>query len=380
MSKRQNWAVIASFLLFLFGFAAASLFKPDTAVSESENRDLAQMPDLNLQDVLSGAFSSAYETYLSDQFVFRDRWIGVKTSAERAMGKQEVNDVYFAADGYLIEKHSGEFDTEQANRNIDSLAAFIKAQSRRMGGEHVKALIAPNALAVLEDKLPPFADGNREKQYLQKLKAALPEGSYVDVYEALAEHKDEYIYYRTDHHWTTLGAWYAYRLWAGETALQPASESAYRREVLSTDFHGTVQAKVNIAVPGDTLEAWLPREETACQVIFNRDAAAARESLYDESYLDTRDKYAVFFGGNQPLTEIKTQADNGRRLLVIKDSYANCFVPFAVGDFQEIAMVDMRYFNERLSEYMEEKGFTDLLFLYNASGFAGDVSLAKLAL
>ena len=213
MTKRQNWILIIFFLLMIFGFTITSLFKPDTQFSETENRELAQAPQITLENVLSGKFSTDYETYLTDQFVFRDQWIGAKTLAERAIGKQEVNDIYFAADDYLIEKHTGSFDTDTAQRNITYLASFLEDQTARLGTEHVKAMIVPNAVDTLKDKLPPFADSTAEDTYLQQIAEALPAGSFVDLQPVLGDHKEEYIYYRTDHHWTTLGAWYAYEAW-----------------------------------------------------------------------------------------------------------------------------------------------------------------------
>lgn len=386
MKKIQNHIIISFFLLLIFGFSAASLIKPDAEFSEEENRELAQMPRLSLKDIVSGKFSSDYDDYLADQFIFRNQWISVKTLTERLTGKQEVNDVYFAEDDYLIEKHSGSFDTAQAQANIASLRAFIEKQRESFGEDHVRALIAPNALCILEDKLPAYADARAEADYLDEIAGALPAGSFVDVRDVLEDHGDEYLYYRTDHHWTTLGAWYAYETWA--KTLPPADgdgsgytpREGYRQETLTTDFYGTVEAKVNCDVPADTIEAWIPVSEVPYTLTFNHNAEDVKNSLYAREYLDVRDKYAVFFGGNQPLTEIQTSAPGGRKLLVIKDSYAHCFVPFAVQDFEKIAMIDMRYFNERLSEYIAGNDFTDILFLYNASGFAEDVSLAKLAL
>lgn len=380
MNKRQNQAVILFFLVFVFGFAIVSVIKPDTGFSEEENRELEQMPKLKLKDVLDGTFSSDYEAYLSDQFPWRNRWISVKTAAERAQGRQEVNDIYFADDDYLIEKHSGVFDTQQAKGNLTYLASFMEAQQAKLGKDHVKALIAPNALYIMEDKLPPFADAGEEKQFFAEIQEALPEGCFVDTVPVLLDHREEYVYYRTDHHWTTLGAWYAYETWANAVGLDYTPREAYRRAVLTTDFYGTVEAKVNWKVPGDTIEAWMPLKELPYTLTYNHDDSQEKHDLYDKDRLQTRDKYAVFFGGNQPLTEIHSENASERKLLMIKDSYAHCFVPFALQDFCMVSMVDMRYFNERLSEYIDANAFTDILFLYNASGFAQDAYLAKLAL
>lgn len=380
MKKIQSHIVISFFLLFIFGFAGASLIKPDTDFSEKENRKLAQKPKFSLDRLVSGEFSSDYDEYLSDQFILRNQWISVKTLAERAAGRQDVNDIYFAKDDYLIEKHTGTFGTAQAQNNISLLASFLGKQIRALGSAHVKALIAPNSLEILSEKLPPFADAKEEEAYLQQIADTLPVNSFVDVRPVLDKHKDEYIYYRTDHHWTTLGAWYAYKTWAEEIGLLYTPGEAYRQRTLTDEFYGTVEAKVNCETTADAIDAWLPFVKVPYTLTFNHNQEEALNNLYVLPFLRVRDKYGVFFGGNQPLTEIETEAGSGRRLLVIKDSYANCFVPFAVQDFDWISMVDMRYFNERLSEYLEKHDFTDILFLYNASGFAEDVSLAKLAL
>lgn len=378
MKKKQQWVIIGFFLLMIFGFTAAGLVKPDRDFSEKENRVLAKMPEADLEDIFDGTFSAGYETYLTDQFFFRDGWIGIKTRTERLMGKQEINDIYFADDGYLIEKHTGDFETAAAEQNIRALSAFLQEQINHYGTEHVTAVIAPNAVSVLKDKLPPFAVSAREDEYLDEIAQNLPEGTFLDLRDVLKEHREEYIYYRTDHHWTTLGARYAYDAWAQKISLETLPMQSYEREVLTDVFYGTVEAKVGYPVQADTIERWNPEKEISYTLSYNHKTEEKKDSLYEESNLETRDKYAVFFGGNQPLTEIETDAGTERRLLVIKDSYAHCFVPFAIQDFDEISMIDLRYFNESLKEYMENSDFSDILFLYNASGFAQDSAVVKL--
>ncbi len=380
MSKRQNRTIIVLFLIMIFVPTAISICKPDTEFSEKENRVLAQMPDVNWEDIFSGEFSSDYETYLSDQFFARNEWIGVKTVVERSLGRQEINDIYFAKDGYLIEKHSGVYDTDTAQSNIGYLAAFLETWQQVLGSDHVKAIIAPNAVNILEDKLPPFADNSPEKEYLQKIGETLPAGSYVDAQAVLEEHKEEEIYYRTDHHWKTLGARYVYEQWAEEIGLAALPVEQYTVKTLTEDFLGTIEAKVNCDVESDSIEAYYPKQAVAYTLVANHKEEEASDTLYDMSYLEGRDKYAVFFGGNQPLIECSTEAESERRLLVVKDSYANCFLTFAMQDFSEVDIIDLRYFNESLKEYIEAGGYTDVLVLYNVSGFAEDTSVVKLGI
>ncbi len=378
MTKIQNRVLTGVFLAMIFGCSVASLLKPDTSFSEKENRVLAQMPEVNLADILSGTFEKNYETYLSDQFFGRDQWIGVKTQAERAEGKTEINDVYFAKDGYLIEKHSGSFDTDTAKRNITYLGNFLKAQAQKVGEERVKAMIVPNAVEILKDKLPAYAVAEEEGDYLNEIRSQIPANLLFDAEGILEAHKEEPIYYKTDHHWKTLASRYVYEAWADSIDLPIVPLSEYREETLTDDFHGTIDAKVNINLPGDTIESYQPITAVPYTLTYNH--SEERTSLYDTSYLEGRDKYAVFFGGNQPLIEARTEAASERKLLIIKDSYANCFLSFAMQDFSQIDIVDLRYFNENLGDYMKEKDYTDILVLYNAAGFAEDASVAKLAL
>ncbi|MDO4521866.1 MAG: DHHW family protein [Eubacteriales bacterium] len=376
MTKRQNSVVIAGFLAMIFSAAGISLLKPSTDFSEKENRVLAQHPGVTLEGVLDGSFSKDYETYLADQFFARNAWIGFKTMTERSLGKQEINDIYFAKDGYLIEKHSGAFATDTAERNIGYLTEFVEAQQVVCKPDRVKVMIVPNAVEILKDKLPPYAENTEEAKYLDRIADALPPDSMIDVQEVLSEHKEEEIYYRTDHHWKTLGARYAYEAWAEEIGLDIMPTEDYEIETLTTEFFGTIEAKVNCRVQSDSIERYRPKQEVPYTLTYNHHET--REDLYDLSYLESRDKYAVFFGGNQPLIEARTASANDRRLVVIKDSYANCFLPFAIQDFEKIDIIDIRYFNESLKEYLANEDYTDVLVLYNASGFAGDTALARL--
>lgn len=378
MNKGQRLCVIGLFLAMIFGSAAISLLKPDTDFSEKENRMLAKMPELDAEDILDGTFSREYETYLTDQFFGRDRWIGVKTEIERLMLKQEINDIYFAQDGYLIEKHSGNFTSAAAGQNVETLAQFLEMQQAVFGAGHVKAMIVPNAVELLKEKLPPFAGNTEEQEYLKKIAAALPENSFTDAEAVLKEHLDEQLYYRTDHHWTTGAARYAYKAWADEIGLAFVPDEGYTQEILTDEFYGTIEAKVNTKTEADTITAWRPLVTVPYTVKQNHDEETVKNTLYETDCLNTRDKYAVFFGGNQPLIEVETKAESERRLLIIKDSYAHCFAPFAIQDFSAVTMIDLRYFNESLSEYMQANAFTDVLVLYNASGFAQDTSIGKL--
>lgn len=369
-SKPSDKILTALFLVLVFSLTAASILTPVRTYSENENRYLAQMPDFSLEALFGGEFTTEYETFITDQFVMRDSWIGLKTLTERALLKQDINGVYFGKDGYLIEKYDdSDIDDETADRNAQRLADFINEYSAILGADRVHAMLVPTAQEILEDKLPLFAEGYDQEAYIEQVEALIPGGNLVDVSDALMEHASEYIFYRTDHHWTTLGAYYAYREWALASGLTPYEQEDYNIEVVSDEFYGTLQSKVNISVDPD--EITLYRTDASYSVIYNLDGTV-HDTLYNMDALDIKDKYTVFLGGNNALVEIGTEVDNGRKLLIIKDSFAHCFAPFAADHFEETYMVDFRYFNMPISDFIEEYGITDILVLYNVINFVED--------
>lgn len=377
--RRQDIATIVCFLAAVFGMAVLSLVYPVREFSERENTSLAQMPEIEAKAYFSGEFAQDYEKFLTDQFPFRDNWIGVKTAIERGMFKQETKDVYFAGQRYLIEAHTGVFTKETAAANIEYLRVFMESCAKKYGQEHVTAMVVPNAVDILRELLPPYASPYDEETYLEKVSSAMPQGVWFDSSRVLQEHKDVQLYYRTDHHWTTQAAYYVYAAWAKEQGLSPLGLDAYRAEVATEEFKGTIDAKVGGENASDAITIYRPREQAAYEIRHGADGSVTHD-LYEYSFLDTRDKYGVFFGSNQGLLEASIQNGSDRRLLVVKDSYAHCFLPFTFHDFAEVDLVDLRYYNESLREYMEQGDYTDVLFLYNAAGFAEDESLIKLGL
>ena len=377
-TKGQNIARILFFLLMIFGMTLVTLFYPVQEFSERENRSLAQMPEPTVESCFSGEFEKDYETYLTDQFPFRDTWIGMKTAVEKATGKQESNDVYFADQGYLIEAHTGSYGTATATSNIQYLKTFMEQCLETYGKGHVTAMVVPNAADILQELLPPYAPAAHEAAaYLKKVEDAMPEDVWFDSRTVLLEHRNVPLYYKTDHHWTTEAAWYVYEAWAKDGGLSPLSQDDYVVETVTDSFKGTIDAKVGGENASDSIEIYRPKEEMKLQIRKAADGTVT-DSVYEESYLETRDKYSVYFGGNQALVEVSVENDSERRLLVVKDSYAHCFLPFTFHDFSKVDFVDLRYYNESLKEYMEQGDYTDVLFLYNTAGFAEDTSLIKL--
>lgn len=361
MQKNKISISAVVFIVLIFGGTLASLFSKKRLFSENENRVLEQLPEFSVEKLLDGSFGSDYEKYLSDQFFARDTWISIKTYTERLIGKKDINGVYFGKDGYLIEKHpSTPVDKEIADRNAERVADFLKRQQALLGEGHCKFLLVPGSIDVLQEKLPPFASDDTMPYFLETMKALVPEEIYVDLYDEMLSHADEDIYYRTDHHWTTLGAYYAYVLWAKDCGITPKVLSEFTPEEIS-GFYGTVHSKVNIAAEPDTITLY----HSGTQFTVEYDMTETLEGLYVRKHLDTKDKYSVFLDGNHAVVKITGGEKNGKTLLVVKDSFAHSFVPFAAEHFETVYMLDLRYFNMQVSQFAEQYGVTDLLVLYN---------------
>lgn len=360
------------FLILIFGFTIASIISPERGFSENENRVLASRPEFSWENLFEGTYITDYETYVTDQFVLRDAWIGLKTRVELALLKKDINGVYFGKDGYLIEKlEESEIDQELLEKNTNRLEQFVGRYKELLGEEHVYAMIVPTAFEILSEKLPPFATGFDQGAYLDRLSAILGD-NFIDLRDSLNAHDDEEIFYKTDHHWTVNGAFYAYQTWADAMGFTPLSKSDFTIKVVSEDFLGTIYSKVNVKVPADKMEIY--DTTNSYQVEYNMDGNI-KNSLYEFRHLNTKDKYAMYLNGNNPVVEINTENKNNKKLLIIKDSYAHCFAPFAVNHFETTYMVDLRYLSMPMSQFIREYGITDVLVLYNTNSFIKDKNL-----
>lgn len=354
------------FLAVLLSFGALNLFSADRVFSEAENRYLEQRPALRLAGILDGKFMSSYEKYQTDQFFSRDAWIEFRSSADRLLGKNESGGVYLGENQQLYEKPA--VLEEQVWRNLDAVKEF--------SGSHpdkgIYFLLVPGAAGINPEGLPPYAPVESQLvqlgQISRYLNGAVRE---IPVYETLREHREEYLYYRTDHHWTTLGAWYAYLQAWQVMELKAKEGTKWDAYPVTSQFEGTLASKSGYQVPPDTISVFWPREEEQLVVTYVEEQKKSA-SLYASKKLEGRDKYGVFLDGNHPVVKIRTMAESDRSLLLLKDSYANCFVPFLTSSFREIVMVDPRYYYGNVNTLMEEQEFTDILFLYNINTFLED--------
>ena len=365
--RRDAWRSVIFLSGIIIAFTVADLLNEERLFSESENRILAQKPELTKETLLSGEYMTDYEEYMNDQFVSRDIWIRIKTGIDMLMQKNLIGGVYLAEDDYLIEQHTEEdFKEELVVKRVGQLQKLVEKFPA------TEVMLVPTADNILSEKLPPFAPYYDDKQLIDRVAEAIGEEHMINVYDALKEHADEEIYYRTDHHWTSLGAMYAYRAWAQGRVDIPFWYREDNMITVTDAFEGTLQAKLNMPVEAEKIKI-LP-QTIAKPVSITYDYTIKADSFYEERHLETKDKYSYFIDGNHGLAEIVTENNNGRELFVIKDSYANTFIPLIAHHYSKVYVLDLRYFNGSLFKFMEQydKGDMEILVLYNYAHFVSD--------
>lgn len=374
IQNRLPAAIAGAFLFILVLGCVGNLLMPDRKISEKEMRVLAGKPKLSVDSLVSGRFMRDYEAYVSDQFAGRDLWVKVKTTADSLTGKKEENGVFRGKNGYLLEDIAVP-DEENLAENLNAMKQF----QERYPKVPMHVMLVPNAANVLQDHLPMFAVTADQSRYIKMVKNELGgQFDWIDAEKTLKEQRDKDIFYRTDHHWTTLGAYYAFQDAKAHLGIQQEKKMRMEAYAVSDTFNGTLAAKSgyqsNFKEP---IYIYLPEGESAPHMVVNYvEEQKKTASLYDSSKLKERDQYAVFLGGNHALVDIRAARSEGERLLVFKDSYANCFLPFLAPYYREMVIVDPRYYSGDLDRLMEEKQIDRVLFLYNANTFFEDRMLS----
>jgi len=369
--------LIILLILSFYGICLYNFAKQDRTFSENENRTLAQKPEVSLSGIISGKYTEDFDSYASDQFAARDFFVSLKTYMEKLFLKHENNGVLFGDDDYFIETPDTT-DKSIAENNIRAISDLNK-----LDNFSITTCIVPTAFEIHKDKLPVFSY-NQSIPELQKNIDSSFENTKVkvaDVTEVLRERKDDYIYYRTDHHQTALGSYLVYKGLGEHLEYEPYTEDSFEVNVLADDFYGTTWSKTMLSCiePDKILSYRLMNSDTSCTVEYPMGNDESLNSFYDTQKLKTKDKYAVYLGGVHPLQVVHSKAKNDRKLAIIKDSYAHSLVPFLANHFREIHLIDMRYYSGNAVEYLNSKNISDVLILYNSATFMTDPSVAKLS-
>jgi len=361
------------FCVMLGFFSLVGLYIPDREMSENENRVLAGMPQITLSGVLDGSFMKDFETYLSDQFPFRDEAIYIKSFTERLWGKKQENGVYIGKDGFLFDEQ-----TPYSKKKMTALTKKINALKRKNSKLNTVFALVPNSSYIYSDKLPEHLVLPDQKKQIKDFYSRLDESiKTVNTISPLLKAKTaSEVFYRTDHHWTTRGAYSVFLQTAKKLGISTKSKK-YEFHTVSTHFEGTLKSKSLSQKTKDRVEVCFPGESQGTYYMEFSGTTKKSASFFFEDKLKGKNQYEVFLGGNYAKVTVTTDLLEGRRLLVIKDSYANCMLPMLTPYFTKIVILDPRYMTENIQQVLNEDDFTDLLFLYNANTLFADTSLAS---
>ena len=349
---------------------ALNIIIPDKEYSDQENRVFQQMPSFSIGNYLSGRFESQLDNYANDQFMFRNTFIKIKSAADLSIGQLKANGVFKCKDSYLMEDI-----TYPAKKDFDANVNALKTFKKKYAAKNMYFMLVPNAANVLKSKLPGGVVTHDQNKDIDRLFGAVEALGYktIDVRDELKKaSRNKQIYYRTDHHWTTDGAYVGYQKAAQVMKLK--SNIKYKPYVVKKDFVGTLYSKSGFTNgKNDPITIYLPDDNKALNsVIRYADTKEKTTDYYDMENLDKKDAYTVFGGTNHSLFSISTPVRKNRNLLVIKDSYANCFIPFLTQDYRTITVVDPRYYYENIATVIKANDIDEVLFLYNANTFFSD--------
>lgn len=353
------WAVLIIF----------NLIEPEKSFSESENRYLSTMPKLSSESLINGKYMLGVEAYLNDQFIIRDTWITAQSVLEYGIGKRESNGVFIGENALLDNLKTP--NEKYVDQSIEGINYFLKEHNIPS-----TIMIIPNSAYVQQDKLKNYARTWDQNEFINSVYGRLENITSVSVYDSLYAHKDEYIYYRTDHHWTTYGAFLSFQKYCEVSNFPVIAD--YKYNTVSEDFNGTLYSRSGVRfIESDTIDAY-QTEYAESSTVYNGEETKEYPTIYFDEYLDKKDKYAYFLGPNEPLVTIKGSCGSDKKLLMFKDSYAHCFAPMLLNFYSEITLVDLRYINSDLANIVDIDSYDHVLFLYSVDSFSSQNNIIKL--
>ena len=357
--KVQEQLVGIIFILILFLFLIINIIVPNKEKSVQENRMLATKPKFRLSSLISGDYDEKFEAYMDDQFVGRDMWRKLKVTVDRICGSRLENGVYIGRNGQLLEQIEVA-DENHLAANIKAIKSFSESQSKIP----VRMMLVPDAANVLNHSLPALAKPEDQTQMFSMVRKDLGDSvEWIDVSTELNKHKTEKIYYKTDHHWTTLGAFYAFQAVAPSLGIKGDLSGKYVSYAVSNSFNGMLASKSGVNLgEKEEIDIYVPTEEDTDLIVDYVDEGKRSTSLYDSSKLKEKDQYTVFLGGNSSLLDVRTVSTSTKRLLLVKDSFANSFIPFLTPYYREIVVVDPRYYSGTINDLMDSYRISEVLF------------------
>lgn len=364
MSRYIKYILSGVMAVMVVAMGAASLILEKKTYSENENRTLEEMPNFTVNKVISGEYVRELEGYLSDHFVLRDEFMSLYANTQKLQGMREVNGVYICSDGYLIEKN-------EKYQNLDKISSKFNAfyEKNKDKSVNMYVMLVPTSITYNKDLLPDNAKTVSQFEAINYIYGKMDNGvKKVETFDTDSDgafdkrYKTYQMYYKTDHHWTTYGAYFAYENFCKTCGIAPNDMGSYVIRKVSDSFYGTVASKVNDkSIEPDEMVSFI--KDRNIKVTYQKGVS---DSLYNEEYLNKKDKYSYFLNNiNDRITIENNEVKNGKVLLIAKDSYANCMVPFLVDHYEKVIVLDTRYYMYGLTNIIDKENVTDVLLLFN---------------
>lgn len=353
----------------MFIFSVCFVVGEKYEFSENENRYLEDYPKFKLSDFFDGEYTESLKNYVSDHFPFRDSLMGIKSKMELLSGKDEINDVFVGSDGYLMERYLKPKNTEKI---ISKLNQFY----RDLNYVNMSLMLVPTSVVVYADKLPRNAVTYSQVDEMKKYYNSIIFDT-IDVTSTLIDKNNDYqMYYKLDHHWTSYGAYYSYVEYCKHNEIEHSSILDFDIQEVSSTFHGTLYSKTNLYdLNSDSIYLFVPKKNNySVNYVFSDKIT---DTLYVKEYLNQKDQYSLFLDNNHPLIVVTNlDQSNGKEIVVIKDSYANSFIPFLIQHYEKVHVIDPRFYKDSIQEYIRSNdSIRDLLFLYNMNTIDRDTGI-----
>ena len=356
--NKKNRAFFIAFISFWIILTVLNFIAPTRNFSENENRILAKLPKFEIEELISGKYVDKLNNYINDQFVFRDIWLKIKSIEELLLGKTENNGVYIGKDGYLFEKIKY---TDESEEKVTSLVEKIN-NFRKNTNIYTYFMLIPNSIYIYQEKLPKFVQTFNQKEVIKKAYSMTENIKVINTVDILEQNKDKYIFFKTDHHMTSDGAYLLYLEFCKVANIDAVTE--YEKQEVTDSFLGSYDSKAQVVnQKKDKIVVYKNLNNTdGITAYYDKQTT---DSIFNEEFLNKKDKYSYFLNGNNARVLVKTRQKNGKKLLVIKDSYAHIMSQFFCQNYEEIHFIDPRYYSNSIEKYAKENNITDTIFLYN---------------
>ncbi len=369
-ARKDELFTVIAFCSFLGIMMLLFLFGGKADFSELEKRYLAKPPQVTWEHISTGKFSQEAETYMADHLPGRDFFVGLNAYAELLTGRQPAKDIYVTTDQRLVEKPVV-WNEAAVNKNMSTINRFAMAL-----GMDVDLMLVPSGGWAVSDRIIGPAVTYEDEQIISNIYAAAD--SHVKPLDVVSVFKNTAdpgrLYYGTDHHWTSLGAWTAYNAYCQAAGKDAKPQDVFRVESIH-GFHGSTYSRSALwLTPADDLELW---HGSSSITVTNGESQTVNQGPFYRDRLQELDKYTVYLDGNHSLVRLHNPEGSGT-LLVVRDSYANCLGAFLAESYENVILVDLRYYKMPVSELVKQESVTDILVCYSLSNFMTDANIVWL--